>query len=336
MEPIPSFSAVRDQTADQPATAKAPPPATTPEYSPKLDTLVLQGLRGAFTYIVLFLLGHLGLRRLRQSGGWPYAGIGAVSAVAMVSSMTPMSTWRYMSEAGHVSWYLGVVLLAGAVMGFAYRRNAGLEAEGDDPWALEAELTARQTSDAAGDEAVLVQTESAQYFSGPVQVRTSLPIAFVAALLSSGAFALCQILIGAFTELPSQLALNPGAHLVDMIARSLTSQALALVTALVAPVPFALVVLGGHLLARARGLTSYKAYLIIGAGSPLLLGLLAGPVGIIMGFGAIIPLAIAMATYRNWAGLEPKPVKEDIILNDPRYLVGENHARRRFGRLIKN
>jgi hypothetical protein len=35
------------------------------------------------------------------------------------------------------------------------------------------------------------------------------------------------------------------------------------------------------------------------------------------------------------AGVEPKQVKEDIMVSDRRHLVGADHARRRFGRLIK-
>jgi hypothetical protein len=46
------------------------------------------------------------------------------------------------------------------------------------------------------------------------------------------------------------------------------------------------------------------------------------------------PCAIAMLIYRNLAGLEPKPVAEDILVNDRRHLVGSDHARRRYGRVI--
>jgi hypothetical protein len=41
-----------------------------------------------------------------------------------------------------------------------------------------------------------------------------------------------------------------------------------------------------------------------------------------------------MVIYRSYAGLEPKHVAEDIMVHDRRHLVGANHARRRYGRVI--
>ena len=121
-----------------------------------------------------------------------------------------------------------------------------------------------------------------------------------------------------------------------MLGLSLQSQALTiLLLGLMAPLPMALAVLFGHFLARAWGRDSYRTYMLIGAAAPVLLGLLAGVLGLYVSAQAIVPMAVAMAVYRNMAGLEPKPVKEDIQLNDQRNLVGESHVRRQFGRLIK-
>jgi hypothetical protein len=47
------------------------------------------------------------------------------------------------------------------------------------------------------------------------------------------------------------------------------------------------------------------------------------------------PTAIAMSVYRNMAGVEPKPVKEDILVRDRRHLVGAQHPRRQYGRVVK-
>ena len=43
-----------------------------------------------------------------------------------------------------------------------------------------------------------------------------------------------------------------------------------------------------------------------------------------------------MMLYRRLAGVEPKAVKEDVEVRDRRNLVGADHARRRYGRIIAN
>lgn len=48
-----------------------------------------------------------------------------------------------------------------------------------------------------------------------------------------------------------------------------------------------------------------------------------------------IPTALGMAIYRSFAGLEPVPVKEDVIARRGRDLVGADHPRRRFARVIR-
>ena len=65
------------------------------------------------------------------------------------------------------------------------------------------------------------------------------------------------------------------------------------------------------------------------------LGFWFGPVLLLGSLLLAVPTAIAMVVYRNMAGLEPKPVKEDVIVGDRRNLVGADHARRRYGRVVK-
>jgi hypothetical protein len=47
-----------------------------------------------------------------------------------------------------------------------------------------------------------------------------------------------------------------------------------------------------------------------------------------------IPTAIAMLFYRYLAGLEPKALPEDVEVRDRRTLVGANHPRRRYSRIV--
>jgi hypothetical protein len=324
-----------------PARKPPPPRQAAPRPIPhneiRLDAYVLQGLRGGLVYILLFVGLHLGLRRGGLAQRWSYAGAGALAALVAVSLATPGSAWGGMIARGNLSFFLGVIGVAGAIMGFIYHWRAGLEAGADDPQRLQEAVGAqRGEAETVTADEVLIDTGEEEYFSGPLQVRTSLPIAFIAALLSAGAFALVRALLSGFAEFSSLLPEHRGAPMLDLVSQSLAGQLLDMaLLAVMAPVPFAFVVLIGHMIARAWGKSSYQAYMLIGATAPVLLGLLAGVVGVFIGLQALVPLAIAMAVYRNMAGLEPKPVKEDIILNDRRNLVGEQHARRQFGRLIK-
>lgn len=314
----------------------SPPGSSSPM---RLDAYVLQGLRGALVYLLLFVGAHFGLRRLLWSQRWAYAGAGAAAAFLSVALATPLAAWSLTISRGTLSFYIGVIVAAGAIMGFLYAWRAGLEADADDPVALAAELATRgpePSISSNGRDDAFVEVGAESYFSGPTQVRTSLPVAFVAALLSAGLLAIFRVLLGGFADLSARMGQSPGASIVGMLGESLQNQALTVVIlGFMAPIPMAFAILFGHFLARAWGRDSYKAYILIGAAAPVVLGLLAGVLGFFMGLQAIVPMAIAMAVYRNMAGLELKPVKEDIQLNDRRNLVGESHVRRRFGRLVK-
>ncbi|MDB5422777.1 MAG: hypothetical protein JWQ29_193 [Phenylobacterium sp.] len=327
--------------------AAAPPPADAkPPF--KLDAYVFQGLRGGLTYIALFFLLHLGLRKGRVGGRWPYVGIGAVSALASVASQTPLLVWPRLAADGRLSEYLGIVAVFGAIMGFLYCWRAGLEAEGDDPALLDKTLKGvagepapddlAGVSSAISEDGSLVDTGQTEYFSGPLQVRTSLPVMFVAALVSSGFYGLAHMLFGIAGEM--DMRLKPGLQqpIHDALGLAVQSQLHTIVImGMMAPVPFTIVILLGHLILRAMDRTSYKAYVVAGACAPFLLVLVLGPVlGALMGLAAIVPLVISMCVYRSMAGLEPKAVKEDIMVRDRRNLVGANHVRRQFGRVVKS
>jgi hypothetical protein len=316
-----------------------PPPPRFTYVGPQAtaDSYALAGLRSGGAYLFVFLFLHLLLRRFGNARRWSYATIGAVAGAVGPESVAHPQAWAAIVERGILSWYLASALLMGAIIGFGYYRAAGLEAEGDDPDLLERVL--KQPLPAEGGEfqnasPAYVETEGAEYFDGPLQVRTVLPIALLAALLSAGLYAMIRMSFGALPEFANRL--DHGVAVADAVALAFSSQLLTLVIMVfAAPIPFAAVVLLSHLILRAWGKTGYPAYLAIGLASPLLLGLLAGPMGVILGLQAIVPMALAMVIYRNMAGVEPARVKEDIILNDRRNLVGADHARRRFGRLIK-
>lgn len=353
MRPQPPQPVFAPPSADMPAHAKPgrsessvevrpaagmPDPATT-RYS-SFDLVVLAGLRGGALYCLLFTLLHFGLRVIDNGRRWSYAAIGAVALTAALCGVTRWSVWPVLIERGVLSQYLLPMIIAGAIIGFLYQRKAGFEAEGDDSEALAqtlgADIHARPAPGSepeAGD--AVVRTAGADYFDGPLQVRTSLPISFVSALLASGVYTLLRMTMGGLGELAARL--EEGTRpLADSIGLALSSQMGTLVVmVLAAPIPFTMVVLLGHLGLKAWGKSSYLAYIGVGAAAPVLLSLILGPVGLLYGVQAILPLALAMSLYRNLAGLEPKSVKEDVLLGDPRNLVGANHPRRQVGRLVK-
>jgi hypothetical protein len=324
-----------------PGAAAADPPG------PKLDAFVIQGLIGALVYIGLFVLGHFGLRRAAIGGRWPYAAAGGVSALVAIVVQTPPQAWQNLITKGIVSEYLLVPAVTGLILGFIYHWRSGLEAEGDDPAVLEAivkgaaptvgvSAASGEAAKVSGDGA-LVDTGETEYFAGPLQVRTSLPLMFVAALLSAGAFGLVQALFGTGNEFLWRISGAPHPNLNEALGQSLWLQLkVTSLLSFMSALPFTFVVFVGHMAVRALNRTSYAAYMAVGLCAPVLLGLFLGLTGLLVGLMAILPLIMAMCAYRSMAGLEPKPVKEDIMVKDRRDLVGADHARRQFGRLIKS
>jgi hypothetical protein len=335
---LPAFHRVGEEP---PPVTMAPPPAPQPQAeilqavsSP--DALVFAGLRGALTYLLAFVLGHLALRRFGVGGRWAYAGLGAASALICVASQTLAADWTNLVEMGSLSFYLAVPLIAGLIMGFLYQWRAGLEADGDDPALLEATLQNGAPAGAISADGSLVDTGQAEYFDGPLQVRTTFPVAFVAALLSAGIFGLVRMAFGIPGEISGWMQSGQSLPMNQMVALAIQSQLpVIFFMGMMAPVPFAALVMLGHVILRAWDKTSRVAYLLMGAAAPVLLLLVLGPMGILLGLQAAVPMAVAMSVYRNMAGVEPKQVKEDIMVSDRRHLVGADHARRRFGRLIK-
>lgn len=342
MQPNPSLGVFQPEGRNAPPQPPPPPPAPKPEVlravtSP--DRLVLQGVRGALTYLLVFVTGHLALRRFGVGGRWAYAGLGAAAALICVASHTPLQGWRNLMVMGSLSYFLGIPLVAGLIMGFVYQWRAGLEADGDDPALLEAILRGEGEAPEAvvSPDGSLVDTGQAEYFHGPLQVRTTFPVALVAALLSSGLFGLVAMAVGVPAEVRAWMASGQDLPMAQMVALAIQAKLhVIFIMGAMAPVPFAALVMLGQVTLRALGRTTYGAYLAAGAiAPPLLLTLLLGPMGFLLGLQAAAPMALAMCVYRNMAGMEPKRVKEDILVRDRRDLVGADHARRRFGRVIK-
>ncbi|HEY6633588.1 MAG TPA: hypothetical protein VIZ90_19205, partial [Rhizobiaceae bacterium] len=98
-------------------------------------------------------------------------------------------------------------------------------------------------------------------------------------------------------------------------------------------IPFAVMIFMCHHVCRALDKTSMLAYGVAGLVTPIALSVLT-LFAVPLGFYVAVPSAIAMMMYRRLAGVEPKPVKEDIEVRVRRDLVGASHARRSYGRII--
>ncbi|RYF24119.1 MAG: hypothetical protein EOO77_00735 [Oxalobacteraceae bacterium] len=290
-----------------------------------LDAWIVTALATGAIYAILFLLGHDQLRRhdLRSRGA--YAGIGAIAAVPPFLLAMGSHAVGAAAEAGTLSAVLVCPLIGGALMGFLYHRRAGYETEGDDVGSL-----AAATSDAASPAPAYVSTDSAEYFSGPFVVCSSLGANAIASLLAATAFILAGTLAARAQPYASPLTefmAHNGAGLT--ILQGVLGMA----------IPIGVLLAMTHAYLRARGKYSYHDYALAGLIGPGIFSVLMAMTG--MSWFALIyllqflaPSLLGMLVYRRLAGLEPAPLPDDIEVSDRRTLVGEDHARRRMARII--
>lgn len=299
-----------------------------------MDRLLLSCLTGGAVFGVLFGLGHLAARRAKSGSRPLYSLIGAVGLVlAYASQMRPIDL-RAIADQGMLAYFFILPALVGSAAGFLYALKAGWEVGDDDPEALAESVAA---AEAAADSPVAgIKVGDTEYFDGPLQTRTSFPLMILAAALATalltGARALFVFAFEA-SLLEDQSNAAVWAHTAQLSLFSGLEMAMLI---LVGIIPISLSILAGHYVARGFKTHAHWAYFLIGLLAPLLIAVLS--VGLLLVFGLMIclPTAIGMALYRTFAGLEPVPVREDIRAPDPRALVPEGHARRRFGRVIRS
>lgn len=294
------------------------------------DTIL--GIAGPDGVIVLFVLqltifgglffaGHLTLHHLAIYSRSAYASAGAVAAAAAYLAAARYGILSNAPQPG--AWISAAILptLAGTLSGFLYGQFAGIET---------VTIATEQTDDgparcANADHGVLRGR-----FDGPVRVRTSLGAMALTAFLPA-------LLIGimAFSVLQFGLFDMSGAYLVGMAAQAfLTSM---LVTAL----PALLLILVVHHTARAFGYRRGAQYAALGAGYAAVAALLAGPFTAFTSVTfLIIPSMVAGAMmgalYRRFAGLEPVPLPEPVIVTDVESLVPADDPARRSHSILLN
>lgn len=292
-----------------------------------VDAWVLRSLITGAVYALLFWLGHHLLRKRQSSSRNLYALIGAVASVPPFFLATGWTALAAASAAGRLSALLACPLVLGALLGFLYHRRAGYEADGDDPAALASTVVDPRAPTASGG---LHVTQMAEYYEGPLVVRNSLGAKAIASLLGSSAFVLAVSLseVAAPTSSPlgQFMAVNgPGKTILQGIIG--------------AALPIMLFLSIAHSILRGRGKSTVRDYAIAGAVGPVIFSFLFALTG--MSLFALVyllqflaPSLVAMLVYRNLAGLEPRPLPDDIIVTDRRTLVGADHVRRRVARVI--
>lgn len=268
-------------------------------------------------FAALLFAGHLSLRHFAIYSRTAYAMAGAVAAALAyvaaarygILSNTPMPG----------TWISSAILptLAGTLSGFLYGQIAGIET-----------LTAG--FDYSDPDFTPPGDAMRGRFEGPVRVRSSLGAMALVTFLPAAlvcALALSVLQFGLFDM--------PKAYVAGMAAQAfLTSM---FVTAL----PALLLILTVHHTARALGFRQGAQYAALGAGYAALFALLAGPFTAFTSVTfLIIPSVVAGALmgalYRRFAGLEPVPLPEPIIVSDVEALVPADDQTRRGHSILLN
>jgi hypothetical protein len=197
--------------------------------------------------------------------------------------------------------------LAGMLAGFLYCQFAGLAPS--EAWAKFS----------------LGGLRASYKFDGPVRVRTSIAATIIAAVIPA---VLTALLTLAIFSTPPPAAADP-----PIFAAALPAQ-MFLIALTVTIVPAAIFVIGIHHIARALHRNSGFAYAALG-----------GAVGAVCS-GVIVPFmpffasdtfplvsasvcgTIMGALYRRFAGLEPVPLPEPVIVTDENTLVPADHSSR--------
>ncbi len=265
----------------------------------------------------LLLAGHSSLRHFAIYSRWAYAAMGAAGAVA--AYITAARYGILASNPSTGTWISAAIMptLAGALSGFLYGQFAGIEMLEGPP--------------SASDESATPQASPMRgRFDGPVRVRTSLGAlvltAFIPALL---------VAILAFSIFQSGLIGASAAILVALPAQVFMST---MFTTVLPSMIFMLVV---HHTARALGLMGGAHYAGLGAAGGVLFALLAGP---FTAFTSVTFLlfpsaafgAVMGALYRRFAGLEPVPLPEAVIVTDVETLVPADDPTRRSHSILLN
>jgi hypothetical protein len=259
----------------------------------------------------LMFVGHLVLRDRAVSSRFAYALMGG--AMAASSHVIALRNGWLLSPPDPGSEITAGLLptFAGMMAGFLYGQFAGLAPAARWPKFSDEALNASRT------------------FEGPVRVRTSVAAVAIAAVIPAALTAILSLTFFSLV-LPTDFAPEPSAAPIFLAA--LPAQIF--ITALVATIiPSAILVICTHHLARALRRSRGYEYAALGGLMTALCGLIIAPfsplssVAFLFGL-AVIYGAIMGALYRRFAGIEPVPLPEPVLVIDENTLVPADHPSR--------
>lgn len=256
----------------------------------------------------LLFAGHVVLRHFGVYSRWAYSIMGGIAAAIAYAMAARYGILASSPSAG--TWLSAGLLptLAGVLSGFLYGQFAGVELHGP-----------AATGQFRGG------------FEGPVRVRTSLGAMALSAFVPA---VLVAILTFTVVQIGG-LGGGPKALFIALPAQLFISAMFATV------IPSVIFVLIVHHGARALGFERGLEYAGLGAATGLAFAVLAFPFS---GFTSVVFLlipsvafgAIMGALYRRFAGLEPVPLPEPVVVADVESLVPADDPARRSHSILLN
>lgn len=275
--------------------------------------LVLYIVRLAFDTTLLFT-GHLMLRRLAVSGRLAYALMGGAMAAASYAIVLHNGLLLAPPDAGAMMTAGLLPIFAGMMAGFLYCQFAG--------------LTAIDVGIDVGPKFSLEALSTSCTFDGPTRVRTSIAATAIAAAMP----AIMTTLLTLSVYWPL-LPTNPGGAAGPTIFVAAIPAQMFLISLTVTIVPAAIFIVCTHHVARALHRNGGFDYAALGALLAALCSMVIAPftpfTSVVFPLGtAIMCGAIMGALYRRFAGIEPAPLPEPVIVTDEKTLVPDDHPSR--------
>lgn len=286
------------------------------------DAALMPFIGGGATFGALMLGGHLALRWGEVRSALAYAAMGALASFCAFLAWGGRATLERASEQGTVTLAIGLPVLIGLALGSIYYRVAGREPP-EDPSRRYAELN-RLAGEQPG--APLIEAEGSQFYSGPLQVRTSLPLLFASGAALGAVFCGLILLLGLSSTLVQRMV-NEYPEIIPYGGQY------ALAGTMITTICSSLFLFPSNLLAHKVAnhfrITGSGGYAATAFGVNFAAGLLIFPLIFLA-----LPSALSMLIYRRWAGLEPVPLPGHIWVKDRNALVAEDSPLRRYREIV--
>ncbi|CAN0550219.1 unnamed protein product, partial [Ectocarpus sp. 8 AP-2014] len=136
--------------------------------------------RFSFYSTVLFILGHLIFRKMQMISRTLYSLCGALAFIIVMWSLVPQSSIQALRDSGLVTLGLLSPFLVGVMAGFLYHNFAGFalpDYDADEVSDVFVGEDGAQSTDS------IISTSSAEFYDGPMQVKTSFGALLIASVV---------------------------------------------------------------------------------------------------------------------------------------------------------